>query len=64
LHATITAYAYETVPGKRILAGITEKSGSDQKVQDSTGNLSGSSLGMLALGVDGLPLWRRNENEL
>ena len=58
---TITAYAYETVPNKAILAGSAEKSASDVKAQNATEKPSGASLGMLALGVDGLALWRREE---
>ena len=55
--AEITAYAYETTPNKRILAGLSETSAAGmlppQEIQKAQ-----PSLGMLALGTDGLSLWR------
>jgi hypothetical protein len=61
--ASITAYAYETIPGKRILAGIPETSSADATKNDGPDapSLRPPSLGMLALGADGMPLWRREE---
>jgi hypothetical protein len=61
LSATITGYAYETVPNKPILAGTAEKVTADVPLPESVTNQSEPSLGMLALGADGLPLWRRDE---
>jgi hypothetical protein len=58
LSATITAYAYETVANKKILAGVSEAAPSKAKT-DSQAH-SSASLGMLALGSDGLILWRRD----
>jgi hypothetical protein len=72
--AHLTGYAYETVPGKSIEAGqITEET------DDATGTLPPgdfvptrpststpapfASLGALALGANGLALWRREESE-
>ena len=58
ISGTITGYAYETVADKRILAGALEKSANDE---GATSQAPGLSLGVLALGADGLPLWRRDE---
>ncbi len=66
LEATITAYAYETVANKPILAGTaksaaatgdipTAKLQAPRNPQDNPG----PSLGMLAGGADTLPMWRR-----
>ena len=54
--ATITGYAYETIANKRITAGQTTRNAAASEAE-----LNGSepSLGMLALGVDGLEAWRR-----
>jgi hypothetical protein len=56
---TITAYAYETVPNKKILAGISENPGSAAQAETVREKLGQPSLGMLALGSDGLAIWRR-----
>ena len=57
LTATITAYAYETVPNKMIVVG---KTSSAAAVESETKGLTGKpSLGALALGAEGLPLWRQ-----
>ena len=61
LHGTITGYAYETVPNKPIFAGTAEKPTAEVQVPESIQNQDGPSLGMLALGADGLSLWRREE---
>ncbi len=60
ISALITAYAYETVANKRILAGIPEGSASIQ-AEPKAESLGHPSLGMLAAGADGLALWRRDE---
>jgi hypothetical protein len=63
--ATLTGYAYETIPGKAIVAGQTTGSA-------ETSNLNpiypimpvrevDPSLGSLALGAPGLSIWRREE---
>jgi hypothetical protein len=65
--ATLTGYAYETIPGKAIKAGQTKEA--DALTNDDLGpgaSLTSpipdtpqpSSLGMLALGAPGVPLWR------
>jgi hypothetical protein len=64
--ATLTGYAYETVPGKSIKAGQTEGPDEiDNSVEQpnptnlSTPTLKPASLGLLALGSSGLSIWRR-----
>jgi hypothetical protein len=61
LTATITGYAYETVPNKPILAGTAGNATAEVRVSREIQNQDGASLGMLALGADGLALWRREE---
>jgi hypothetical protein len=60
--ATITAYAYETVPNRRILAGTPDKAAAGVQPEAQAEDTAQPSLGMLALGIDGLPLWRREQN--
>ena len=59
--ATVTGYAYETIPGKAIRAGAT--SGTAEVADAQTPDRE-SSLGMLALGSSGLSIWRRDEAEV
>lgn len=61
LTATITGYAYETVPNKPILAGTAGTASAETHAPEQSQNRDGASLGILALGSEGLPLWRRNE---
>jgi hypothetical protein len=66
LTATLTGYAYETIPGKSIRAGQTfdilpPTSSLANPIPDTT---QPASLGMLALGAKGVPLWRRKETVL
>jgi hypothetical protein len=61
--ATLTGYAYETIPGKAIIAGATK--GPDDA--EPTGALSSqtpepATLGALARGAPGLSIWRRKES--
>jgi hypothetical protein len=69
LGATLTGYAYETIPNRPIQAGLTQ---SDDDVtlipptlapQDSTG-FQTATLGLLAQGASGLAVWRRKEEDL
>src|SRR5579872_2891776 len=60
MSATITGYAYETVPNRRILAGVSGTTAARAKAQ--VNHASHPSLGMLALGADGLAMWRREES--
>jgi hypothetical protein len=60
---TLTGYAYETIPGKAIIAGATK--GPDDA--EPTAALSSqtpepTTLGALALGAPGLSIWRRKES--
>lgn len=59
LTATITGYAYETVPNKAITAGTGASPASEIKANNQTQRPDAVSLGMLALGTDGLAIWRR-----
>jgi hypothetical protein len=61
LIATITGYAYETVAGKSIQAGQTSGQAS---LPAESAPLAYGSLGMLAMGCQGLQLWRREESSL
>jgi hypothetical protein len=70
--ATLTGYAYETIAGKSIIAGQT-KGAADDSTNDDFGpgaSLTSpvpdkpASLGMLALGAQGVPIWRRKESVL
>lgn len=72
MSAKITGYAYETVPNKPIKAGTAATEGAAEtsgkpiaEVQSPASvhnqNQDGPSLGMLAAGADGMPLWRRGE---
>ncbi|HTS35806.1 MAG TPA: hypothetical protein VMH04_09055 [Candidatus Solibacter sp.] len=64
--ATITGYAYETIPGKAILAGHT--SGPAEQADllapgylEEKVPVEQASLGMLATGSSGLSIWRKEE---
>jgi hypothetical protein len=74
LYAKLTGYAYETIAGKSINAG-QKKEAADEAGEEDFGR--GASLtnpipdtpqpasrGMLALGAQGIPLWRRKESVL
>jgi hypothetical protein len=71
LTATLTGFAYETIPGKPIIAGRTK--GPDE-IDDTTvaqpnpAALAAptptlATLGALAMGAPGLSIWRREESE-
>ncbi len=59
----LTGYAYETIPNKPIIAGKTSGfTAADIRYRDLLPAPSQQrSLGMLALGTDGLNIWRREE---
>ena len=63
--ATLTGYAYETIPNKPIIAGKTKGPG-DASVEESSAAPSRptsqpATLGLLALGSHGLSIWRRED---
>lgn len=64
LTAKITGYAYETVANKPILAGTAATSAAEVQVPEKAQHHAGPSLGMLAGGVQALPLWRREETSV
>ena len=64
--ATLTGYAYETIPNKPIIAGQT-KGQDDATVEESNTALTvptpePTTLGVLTLGSPGLSMWRREES--
>jgi hypothetical protein len=65
LTATLTGYAYETIPNMGIIAGKT--SGTDEAALAPAGvpslqsDAPAATLGALALGAPVLPIWRRRE---
>lgn len=60
MSATITGYAYETVANRPIQAGMPPKASVDGRSEQPGKTISSRSLGALALGADGLALWRRD----
>jgi hypothetical protein len=65
IQATLTGYAYETIPGKTIIAGATH--GPDDDAQPAPASIktrtpAPAALGVLALGAPALPVWRREES--
>jgi hypothetical protein len=63
--ATLTGYAYETIPGKAIIAGQT-RGPDDISIEEQHASLTMPSpepatLGALAMGAPGLSIWRREE---
>jgi hypothetical protein len=65
LEATITEYGYETIPRKRVLAGVPSSNVARAESAPIHERIGAPSLGMLASGVDGLSIWRReDDNEL
>jgi hypothetical protein len=64
--ATLTGYAYETIPNRAIIAGKT-KGPDDASVEESNTASTvpapePSTLGVLSLGSPGLSIWRREES--
>lgn len=64
--AILTGYAYETIPGKSIIAGKTKGPDDSTVAASAIGPLpekpQPASLGILALGAPSVPLWRRKES--
>ena len=68
INATLTGYAYETTAGNSIKAGHT-KGMDDSNVEQPNIALTvpaakPTTLGMPAVGAQGIPLWRRKESAL
>jgi len=65
LNGTITEFAYETTANKAITAGATK---ADSPSSDESGKVhqmfNGAPLGMLALGAEGIAVWRRENSSL
>ena len=64
--ATITGYAYETIPNKPILAGAINETGDEASLLEPSRSTTSkgaqsASLGYLALGSVGLSAWRRED---
>lgn len=59
ISATVTEYGYETVANKRVSAGLPGAASVQPPAKAA--NSSTASLGALALGAEGLTLWRREE---
>jgi hypothetical protein len=74
LTATLTGFAYETIPNKPIIAGQTKGQAGDWDEEESSPAASltnpipdtpqPASLGALAVGAPGLSIWRRKERAL
>jgi hypothetical protein len=61
--ATLTGYAYETIPGKAIIAGATKgPDDAEPAASLNTPTLEPATLGALAMGAPGLSIWRRKES--
>jgi hypothetical protein len=65
--ATLTGYAYETIPDRKMIAGKTHSA--DDVEQPAPASLKSltqqpGSLGALAMGAPGLSIWRREESAL
>jgi hypothetical protein len=64
--ATITGYAYETIPNKPILAGAINETGDEASLLEPSNlpskDVQPASLGYLALGAVGLSAWRREDD--
>jgi len=60
--AILTGYAYETIPGKAIIAGATKGPNDELTTSFNTHAPQPATLGMLALGAPGLSIWKCEES--
>jgi hypothetical protein len=60
--AILTGYAYETIPGKAIIAGATKGPDDEPTTSFNTHAPQPATLGILALGAPGLSIWKREES--
>jgi hypothetical protein len=60
--AILTGYAYETIPGKAIIAGATKGPNDELTTSLNTHAPQPATLGMLALGAPGMSIWKREES--
>jgi hypothetical protein len=60
--ATLTGYAYETIPGKPIIAGATKGPDDEPAASLNPPTPLPTTLGELAMGAPGLSIWRRKES--
>jgi hypothetical protein len=72
--ATLSGYAYETIPGKPIIAGKIKDPSDENSVDEGSVDLRGpaagpigsvpkaATLGLLAMGSPGISVWRREES--
>jgi hypothetical protein len=60
--AVLTGYAYETIPGKPIVAGVTKEPDDAPIVSLNTPTPKVATLGILALGAPPLSIWRRDQS--
>lgn len=61
MSATITGYAYESVANRPIFAGLPPNAAVEAQSKRVNRAASPASLGMLALGAEALPRWRRDQ---
>ena len=64
--ATLTGYAYETIPGKSIEAGQIHDKADNTGIEEPDASLTApapepATLGLLAAGSPGIAIWRREE---
>ena len=60
--AILTGYAYETIPGKAIIAGAIKGADDEPTTSFNTNAPQPATLGILALGAPGLAIWKREES--
>jgi hypothetical protein len=62
ISATLTGYAYETIPNKPITAGATKGTDEGPDAALTMPTFEPATLGALALGAPGMSIWRRKES--